>query len=533
MKEKVDVVIVGAGLAGLATALDLLDSTIRIVILDRNGPQRLGGLAKESFGGIFFVGSPQQKRTGIKDHADLAFNDWMQFGEIEPSDVLARQWAETYVNSSIPKIYSWLRKKGVSFFPVVHWVERGLFRPGNSVPRFHMVWGTGYGLIDALVKQLKNHPNANNLEIRYHHRVDTILGNDRAVEGVSGVNEESAEPFEIWSSRIVIGTGGIGGSISEVRKNWFWPKVPETILNGTHPSADGTMHQATRKVGGQVVNLEKMWLYAAGVHHPRPDFEGHGLSLVPPKSALWVNATGKRLGPVPLVAGFDTRYMVEQTTQQEYSHTWQILNRKIANKELAVSGSEFNEAIRDKKLIGFLKNVLFGNPGLVADLTQNCQDFVVAGSLPELVDKMNRLTKKALVDLDLLQHEIDDYDNQIRRGKKFHNDDQLRRIAQLRSYRGDRVRTCNFQAINEAGAMPLMAIRLFPLSRKTLGGIRTDLNSRVLNQEGNAIGGLYAVGEAAGFGGGGIHGIRALEGTFLGSCILTGRHAAEAILEEI
>jgi len=533
MTQKTDVAIVGAGIAGIATALDLLDRNIRVTLLDRNGPERFGGLAVESFGGIFFVGTPQQKRLGIADSPELAFQDWLSFGEIHEKDKIARKWAETYVHTNYEKVFLWLRAKKVGFFPVVHWVERGLHRPGNSVPRFHMVWGTGSGLMERLISQLKSHPNVSNLNIHFHHRVDAIQGVPNRVESITGVNEKTGEPFQYLAPHIVIGSGGFGGNIAEVKKHWYWDKVPEVILNGSHPSADGRMHQVVEKLGGKLVNMKKMWMYAAGVHHPRPGFEGHGLSLVPPRSALWVSAKGKRIGPTPLVTGFDTRYLVERITAQDEPHTWLVLNKKIAVKELGVSGSEFNTAIRDKKLLAFLVTVLFGNHSLVADLLEHCKDFLVADTVSELVNKMNRLTDKGHVNGDLLKLEIERYDGQIQRGLKYHNDDQLRRIAQLRNYRGDRVRTCKFQAIEDKKAIPLIAIRVFPLSRKSLGGIQTDMSSRVLDSEQQPISGLYAVGEAAGFGGGGIHGIRALEGTFLGSCILTGRHAAEAIMEEL
>ncbi|PIE01466.1 MAG: FAD-binding dehydrogenase [Acidobacteria bacterium] len=530
MQYKTDVVIVGAGIAGLTTALDLMDSSKKIMVLDRNGPERLGGLAVDSFGGIFFVGSPQQKRLGIADSSELALQDWIRFGELEESQILERKWAETYVYTNYEKVYLWLKKAGVGYFPVVHWVERGLYQPGNSVPRFHMVWGTGSGLMDSLIRKIKQHPNASNLTIKYHHRVDVLQKRGSHIAGVDGEDEAHKAGFHCQADQVVLAAGGFSGNTDEVAKNWYSRKVPKIILNGTHPSADGKLHHAACAVGGRTVNMNKMWLYAAGVHHPRPEFDLHGLSLVPPRSALWVDACGKRIGPQPLMTSFDTRYLVQQTTSLPDSHTWLILNRKIAVKELAVSGSQFNDAIRDRKLLAFLKTVLFGNVSLVDDLVQNCEDFVIADNLDALVAKMTERSGQK-VDGELLKNDIERYDGQIQRGVKYHNDDQLRRLAHLRQYRGDRVRTCKFQAILDSKAMPLMAIRVFPLSRKCLGGIQTDLQSRVLDQYGEPLSGLYAVGETAGFGGGGIHGMRALEGTFLGSCILTGRHAAESILK--
>lgn len=532
-----DVVIVGAGIAGIVTALELLDQGRRVVLLDRDTADNLGGLAPWSFGGIFFVGTPEQKRLGIRDTPDLALRDWHAFAEFEPDDTWPKRWAEQYVHGCTEVVYRWLRDQGIGFFPVVHWVERGLFTPGNSVPRFHMVWGTGRGLMDTLIGRLQNHPNADRLQLHVGHRVTDLLMQNSAVAGVTGSVEATGAAFKAHGEVTVIAAGGICGSIERLRQHWYpaWGDPPETILNGSHPYADGTLHDAAERHGGHVTHLDKQWLYAAGVHHPRPRHPGHGLSVIPPKSALWVNYRGERLGPPPLVAGFDTRYLVEQICRQEQPYSWQILNRTIALKELAVSGSEYNDAIRDKKLFGFLKTVLFGNQTLMQELIDHCEDVVVADSVEQLVERMNALTGTADVDAAALTDAITRYDAQIERGPKFFDDDQLRRIAHLRRYRGDRARTCKFQKIVDEKAMPLIAIREFILSRKTLGGIQTDLDGRVLQPPASGrqepVDGLYAVGEAAGFGGGGVHGLRALEGTFLGSCIFTARRTARAILE--
>jgi predicted oxidoreductase len=289
------------------------------------------------------------------------------------------------------------------------------------------------------------------------------------------------------------------------------------------------MHDAAVAVGGVLTHLDKMWNYAAGVHHPKPRKPLHGLSLVPPRSALWLNWRGQRIGPHPLVSGFDTRRLVTDICAQEKQYSWQLMNRKIALKELAISGAEHNPSIRDKKRLSFLRDILFGNRWLVNEMITNCCDFVVAGSLPELVEKMNALQGDQSVELAAVEDAVGHYDATIARGEKLMNDEQLRRIAALRKYRGDRIRLCKFQAINDAKALPLIAVREFIISRKSLGGIQTDLQSRVLDAAGQPIAGLYAVGEAAGFGGGGVHGLRALEGTFLGGCILSGRIAAASI----
>ncbi|NOX36886.1 MAG: FAD-binding dehydrogenase [Calditrichaeota bacterium] len=533
-KHRTGVAIIGGGLAGIATALELLDANIPVALLDRDEESRFGGLARESFGGIFVVDSPQQRRLGIKDSPELALRDWLAFAEFGPEDEWPRRWAEQYVHRCRDDVYAWVRQKGVRFFPVVHWVERGLYTPGNSVPRFHMVWGTGYWLIQKLIQAIENHPNRQRLTLHFRHHVTQLMKNGGQITGCAGEVEPDGVPFEMEADAVVVASGGINGDLDLVRRHWFreWGDPPETILNGSHHFARGELHQLVEKLGGQVTHLDRMWNYAAGVHHPRPHplRPHHGLSLVPPKSALWVNYRGERLGPPPLVSGYDTRYLVYQICRQPKKYSWQILNWKIACKELAISGAEFNDSIRERKWLPFLKHLVMGNPALVRYLIEHCPDFVVADTLVELVEKMNALTGTQDVDLATLERTITEYDDQIERGPKFFNDDQLRRIAHLRQYRGDRVRTCKFQKILDPRARPLIAIREFILSRKSLGGIQTDLQSRVLDREGNPISNLFAVGEAAGFGGGGIHGWRALEGTFLGNCILTGRVAAQAIV---
>lgn len=532
-----DVAIVGGGIAGIATALELLDHDCRVCLLDRDAADHLGGLARWSFGGLFFVDTPLQRFVGAEDTPELALEDWIAFAEFEPDDTWPRRWAEQYVHRCTPDVYRWLRAKGVRFLPMVQWVERGLYRPGNSVPRFHIVWGTGRGLVETLVDHLRAHPQAGRLDLRFRHRIEDLVTTNGRVTGVRGVNERTEAPFEVVAEHVVLATGGICGDITRLKRHWYpaWGDPPETILNGSHHYADGTMHDAAASIGAHVTHLDRQWHYAAGVHHPDPAGKPYdALSLVPPKSALWVNHRGERIGPMPLVTGYDTRFLVEQICRQEQKYSWQILNYAIAKKELAVSGSEFNAAIRDKRPLAFLRRILRGSPDLVDTLLDTCPDFVAADSLEALVAKMNALTGTDEVDLMALRAAVTRYDRQIERGPALHNDEQLRRIAHLRRYRGDRLRTCKFQRIRDPKAGPLIAIRAFILSRKTLGGLQTDLDGRVLtppdaNGQQTAIPGLYAVGEAAGFGGGGVHGLRSLEGTFLGTCLLGGRLAAQAI----
>jgi predicted oxidoreductase len=528
---KADAVVIGGGLAGIATALELLDHNKSVVLIERAGEEKFGGLARVSFGGVFVVGSPEQKHAGVKDSVDLALRDWIAYGELGEGDVWPRRWAEAYIARSLDMVRRWLYRHSVTFFPVLNWAERGLDQPGNSVPRFHIVWGTGRGLVLGLLKHLYTHPNRQKLELCFHHRVTDLAQTAGRFTGCSGIDESSGREFTATGEFAVIAAGGIAGNLEMVRKYWCkeWGEPPEHLLNGSHPAADGALLEVISGRGGNVTHLEKMWNYAAGVHHWKPQHELHGLSIVPPKSALWVNYEGRRMGPPAMVTGFDTRYLVETICKQTKKYSWQVLNWKIAKKEFAVSGSEFNAAIRDKKRIKFLLSLLLGNPGLVREFIDNCPDFVIASSVPELVEKMNGLTGTGDIDGKLLAEEIRRYDDQIERGPAFHNDDQLRRIAHARQYRGDRVRTCKFAKIDDSKGRPLIAIREFILTRKSLGGIQTDLSSRVLDRNGEVMPGLYAVGEAAGFGGGGIHGLRSLEGTFLGGCIFSGRLAGQSI----
>lgn len=532
-----DVLIVGGGIAAISTALDLLSFGQKVTIVERGDETKLGGMAQWSFGGMFFVNSPVQKRVGIKDSEELAWQDWQSVAEFEPHEILPRKWAEAYVYNTTPTTFSWLQQQGVPFFPVVHWVERGLFKPGNSVPRFHLVWGTGWELAHRLIHQLKNHPKAKqNLNILYNRRVEEILVQGGQIQGVKGKNETDNGDFELYAPVVVVAAGGVGGNLERVRNNWYkpWGEAPETILNGLDPMIDGIMIDATEKVNGNVTNLDRIWTYAGGIHHPQPRHPHHGLSIVPPRSALWLNYKGERIGPEPLVTSFDTYHLVESVCRQDKKFSWQVLNYRIMRKEFAISGSEHNPSIRDKKLLGFVQDILFGNKALIDDMIANCPDIVIANSLDELVEKMNHLEGNNDVCADTLKRDVRQYDAMIRRGKKYHNDDQLRRIAHVRQYLGDRLRTCAFQPIEDESAKPYIAIREFILPRKTLGGIQTDLQGRVTQKNTNPenpdiIPGLYAVGECAGYGGGGMIGKKTLEGAFLGGCVFTGRVAAHAI----
>ena len=538
-----DILIIGAGLAGIVCALRLLDQGRRVLLLDRDSEPHFGGLARESFGGLLMVDTPLQRKQKLRDSPALALADWLAFGGFDAASTQPgnpyywpRQWAEHYVNDSLEHLYHWLTARGVGFLPLPLWVERGMgpgatgAARGNSVPRWHVVWGTGQGLVAALLERLQRHPQRDRLTLRFGHKVEGLLTTNGAVTGCRGVIEDGGH-FEAHAPQLVIAAGGInGGDLGGVRRHWHpdWgAQPPASLLNGSHRFADGTLHHAAEGVGAQLTHLQNQWNYAAGIAHWRPRKPRHGLSLVPPKSALWLNARGERIVP-PLVSGFDTRDLVTQVCAQPGGTSWQLMNRRIALKELAISGAEFNPSIRDKSKLGFVRDLLLGNRWLLNELLAHSTDVVTAPTLHELAAKMNALQGTPEVRADTLSEVVERYDAEVAQGAAS-QDPQRQRIAQLREWKGDRLRTCKAARILDGQALPLIAIREHIISRKSLGGIQTDLDSRALNAQGQPIAGLYAIGEAAGFGGGGMNGLRGLEGSFLGGCIYSAQRAARAV----
>jgi hypothetical protein len=524
-----DAIVVGAGLAGLVSTLELLRGGHTVLLLDRCQPHELGGLAREAFGGMFMVDSPEQRRSRIPDSERLALEDWLRIADFDPEDVWPRRWAEQYVTRARDDVGGWLREIGVRFFPVVNWAERGNFGDGNSVPRFHLTWGTGKALVQAVWAAIEDHPRRAALDVRFQTRVVELLLEEGAA---CGVKLESGR-LQRAAKAVVIAAGGIGGNLDIVRREWPTPELgsaPEKLLMGSHYYADGALHEEVERIGGNVTHLSRMWNYADAVRHPKPQREHHGLKLIPPRSGLMLDPDGHRYGPVPVMPTFDAHAALERMCEDERKYSWLVCNFKIARRELDVSGSQHNPHLRERRLVPFLLSVLLGKPGLVEHFLEGSPDFVGATSLAELAAKMNEVTGEEAIEASILEREVGRYDETIARGKGLFNDDQLRRIAQLRNWRGDRLRTARFQRIVDPAAMPLIAIRLQPMARKSLGGIQTDLGCRVLRaRDGEPIPGLYAVGEAAGFGGGGVHGKRSLEGTFLGGCVFTGRLAAASI----
>ncbi len=529
-----DTVIAGAGVAGLVTALELLEHGQTVYLVDRDTSERIGGLARWAFGGMALSGTRQQRQMNIPDDSTLLLRDWYNFAEFAEDDLWPKAWAKEYAEHNNEKVYRWLTHLGLKFLPAVNWVERGLFVPGNSVPRYHVLWGTGRELVETIMVKLAPYIRQGKLDIFYRHKVVRPINDEGAVVGVEVENEQSKAVFSINATHVVIACGGINGSSERVKQNWNvpWEEVPETLLNGANPISDGLLHDEVEALGARVTHVDKMWNYAAGIAHPQAEFEGHGLSLIPCKSALWLDHLGKRIGPQPLVTGFDTHYLCQQVARQSKPWTWQVLNWTIAAKELAVSGAEHNPSIRDKKIFSFLKEILFGNHRLVEELAEQCEDFICADTLDDLTHKMNLLTKESYIDSADLAREITLYDQRTV-DTRLQNDEQLRRIHHARQWKPDRLRTRKPGPILSAGTGKrdkLIAIRLKLISRKSLGGVQTNLSSQVLDRQGEPIVGLYCVGEAAGFGGGGANGVRSLEGTFLSACILTARNAAAAII---
>jgi predicted oxidoreductase len=537
---RTEVVIAGGGLAGIVAAYELLDRGCSVLLIDKDKRERFGGLARESFGGVHMIDTPYQRRLGIKDSPELAWQDWQRVADFAPADRWPRTWGQFYCENSREYIFEFLTQRKVKFLPLVNWPERGLDAPGNSVPRWHIAWGTGYEIIDRLLRALDGHPNRSKLEVLFDTEVSGIeVSSGRAV-GVVARSVDGSRELRAQAEHVVIASGGIcGGDLSQVRAHWYkpWGEPPEHLLNGGHIYGDGRLQDRVAEFGGSVTHLDLQWHYPAGVHHParrRPD---DGLSLVPPRSALWLNARGERImAPGPMLAYSDTRHLVASVLQQPGKYSWQVMNWKIAIKELAVSGCDYMTAFRYKSRLRLGTDLLLGNKNLVDRLIRECpDDIVVADTLEELMDGMDQRNLYGMkLDRACMEATIRAWDEMIDGGPESCDDKQLRHIAKCRAYRGDRVRTCNFQKLLDRKAFPLIAIREFILARKSLGGIQTDLASRVIRREdGQPIPGLYAVGEAAGFGGGGMHGKRSLEGTFLGGCILSGRLAGRGIAKNV
>lgn len=551
-----DVIIVGGGLAGLVAANELVQAGKRVALVDQENAGNLGGQAFWSFGGLFLVNSPEQRRLGVRDSFELAWRDWQgsagwdRLAGPDAEDEWAARWGRAYVEFAAGEKRSWLRQHGVKLTPMVGWAERGggkAFGHGNSVPRFHVAWGTGTGVSEPFAERAKEAAKQGRLRFHHRHRVDQLLVEAGRVVGVTGsvlapddaprgapTNRTVVGDFTLKAPAVILATGGIGGNHDLVRR--YWPErlgaPPREMITGVPAYVDGRMLDIAAQAGARLVNRDRMWHYVEGVRNWAPIWPKHAIRILPGPSPLWFDALGRRL-PFPALPGYDTvatlKYLRTTSDLAAHDHSWFIVTEKMLAKEFALSGSEQNADITNRNLLGVLRSRLGkGAPREVAAFRDKGADFVVADDLETLVDKMNGLTDQPLLDAALIRRQVEDRDTQM--DNPYAKDVQVQGIHNSRRYKGDRwARTSAPHKVLDPQAGPLIGVKLHVLTRKSLGGLQTDLSGRVLTPEGAVLEGLYAAGEAAGFGGGGLHGYNALEGTFLGGCIFSGRAAGRAL----
>lgn len=545
----VDVIVIGAGLAGLVAAHEAATRGRKVLLLDQEGEQSLGGQAFWSLGGLFMVDTPEQRRMGIKDSADLALNDWMgSAGFDRPEDANPRKVAEAYLEFAAGEMRSWLASLGMRWFPVVGWAERGgalADGHGNSVPRFHLTWGTGPGVVAPFERLVRQHVAEGKITFGFRHRVSglivengicvgvqgDVLSDDSAARGRS-TNREVVGSFEHRAAAVIVTSGGIGGNHDQVRQNWPVDRLgppPQRMVAGVPDYVDGKMQQIAKAAGAGAINEDRMWHYTEGLANWDPIWPNHGIRILPGPSSLWFDALGQRM-EAPCLPGFDTLATLKRILSTGHEHSWFILTQKIIKKEFALSGSEQNPDFTSGKWLEVIKSRILNKQATapVEAFKEHGEDFVVADTLDALVAGMNQITPDAPLDLAEIRAQVEARDAQM--DNPFAKDAQVIAIRQARQYRGDRlVRTAKPHRILDPDAGPLIAVRLNVLTRKSLGGLHTDEQARVLRPDGSVFDGLFAAGEVAGFGGGGYHGYNALEGTFLGGCIFSGRAAGRAV----
>ncbi|MFJ1563155.1 FAD-binding dehydrogenase [Streptomyces erythrochromogenes] len=550
MTYDADVIVIGAGLAGLVATAELVDAGRKVILLDQEPEQSIGGQAHWSFGGLFFVDSPEQRRMRIKDNRDLALQDWLgTAGFDREEDAWPRRWAEAYVDFAAGEKRPWLHSRGVRFFPVVGWAERGGYDAnghGNSVPRFHITWGTGPGLVEPFVRRVREGVARGLVRPAFRHRVTGLAATAGAVDTVTGEileasdavrgtasSREATGSFSLRAQAVIVTSGGIGGNHDLVRAQWpaRLGTPPQRMLSGVPAHVDGLMLGIAEAAGASHINKDRMWHYTEGIQNWDPIWSQHGIRILPGPSPLWLDATGKRL-PVPLFPGFDTLGTLDHIMRTGHDHTWFVLNQRIIGKEFALSGSEQNPDLTGRSVRDVITRARQAVPGPVRAFMDRGADFVVERDLSALVRGMNAVTKADLLDEATVRGQIVARDREI--ANPFTKDLQVTAIHGARKYLGDKlIRTAVPHRILDPKAGPLIAVRLSILTRKSLGGLETDLSSRVLTGTGEPLPGVYAAGEAAGFGGGGVHGYRALEGTFLGGCIFSGRAAGRAAAQAV
>lgn len=546
MAEIADVIIVGGGLAGLVAACELAGANKRVVIVDQEGENSLGGQAFWSLGGLFMIDTPEQRRLKVRDSLELAQQDWLGSAQFDrEEDANPRLWAEAYLQFAAGEMRSLLHGLGMRWFPVVGWAERGgglASGHGNSVPRFHLTWGTGPGVLEPFEKRVREAEKSGLVTLKFRHRVTRIVTNNGVATGVGGQvltpstvgrgeqsSREIAGDFELSAASVIVSSGGIGGNLDLVRRNWPLARlgpVPR-MISGVPHHVDGLMLDIARKAGARLINGDRMWHYTEGVKNFAPIWPSHGIRILPGPSSLWFDAIGNRL-PAPCIPGFDTLATLKHILATGHEYSWFVLTQRIIKKEFALSGSEQNPDFTSKKWIEVLKSRMGkAAPAPVEAFKQKGEDFIVRDNLEALVEGMNGLAGGNRIDVQHLRQQIEARDREI--DNPFSKDAQINAMRQARNYLGDKlIRTAKPHKILDPANGPLIAVRLNILTRKSLGGIETDLLSRVLGENGSPVPGLFAAGEAAGFGGGGYHGYNALEGTFLGGCIFSGRAAGRA-----
>ncbi|GAA4065477.1 FAD-binding dehydrogenase [Microbacterium laevaniformans] len=538
--------VIGWGLAGLVAATEAAAAGRRVIIVDQEPRANLGGQAFWSFGGLFFVDSPEQRRLGISDSLELARQDWFATAQFDrDDDHWPRQWAEAYLDFASGENRAWLREKGVGFFPVVGWAERGGYNatgPGNSVPRFHITWGTGPGLVAPFQASVEAAEATGRITILPRHRVTALRTHAGGVTGAHGdvlapsaaargeqTSRDVVGSFEILAAATIVSSGGIGGNHDLVRAQWpaRLGTPPTRMITGVPAYVDGSMQPVARAAGAHLINGDRMWHYVEGIQNWSPIWPNHGIRILPGPSSVWLEATGARL-PVPLYPGFDTLGTLAHLRRTGHDHSWFVLSQKIIEKEFTLSGSEQNPDLTGKDVRLLLRSRLGKSAaGPVKAFMDRGADFVVRRSLDELIEGMRALPGGEVLDPELVRREIEARDREI--ANDFTKDAQIAMLRSARAFRGDRlIRTAAPHRILDPANGPLIAVKLHVLTRKSLGGIKTDLSARALDERGSVIPGLFAAGEAAGFGGGGVHGYRALEGTFVGGCLFSGRIAGRA-----
>jgi uncharacterized protein len=546
-----EAIVVGGGLAGLVATAELVGAGKRVLLLDQEPEASLGGQAFWSLGGLFFVNSPEQRRARIHDSFELAWSDWLGSAQFDrPEDDHPRRFARAYVEFATVEKRDWLRSLGVRVLPSPGWAERGggdALAHGNSVPRFHLTWGTGPAVLAPFEQKVREAAERGLVQFGFRHRVDELIVERGRVLGVRGSvlarslvgrGEESSRElvgqFEARAGAVLVASGGIGGNIELVRR--YWPErlgpPPRELVAGVPASTDGRMLEIAERSGASWIGRDRMWHYTEGVRNWNPVWENHGIRILPAPSSMWFDATGKRL-PAPLFPGFDTVGTLAHIGQTGHQHTWFVLNRRIIAREFALSGSEQNPDITGKDLEATVRSRLLPEvPAPIQAFLDHGEDFVVADNLHELVAGMNGLTDEPLLDYEQIERQLLARDREV--ANPYGKDLQLMAIRSARRYLPDRIsRVVAPHRILDPAAGPLIAVKLHILTRKTLGGLATDLEARVLGLDGQPLTGLWAAGEAAGFGGGGMHGYNALEGTLLGGCLFSGRQAGRSIANRV